>query len=153
MRAVVQRVSRAEVRVEGQTIARIATGLLALVAVGVQDTPASAHTLADKLLNLRILEDEEGKMNRSILEAGGGILCVSQFTLYGDIRHGRRPSFIDAAPPAEACALYEKFLEALRRLAQPQGITVESGRFQAMMEVESVNDGPVTILLDTDKAF
>jgi len=153
VRAVVQRVRRAEVRVGGERVGRIGSGLLVLVGVGRHDTPQSAVSLADKVLNLRILDDEQGTMNRSLLEAGGGVLCVSQFTLYGDARHGRRPSYIDAALPPAAEPLYQKFLEEVRARALPHGIQVESGRFQAMMDVELVNDGPVTILLDTEKVF
>lgn len=153
MRAVIQRVSRAEVRVEGQSVARIGSGLLALVGIGVNDTPASARSLAEKILHLRILNDADGKMNRSVMDAGGAILCVSQFTLYGDARGSRRPSYTGAAAPGAAQSLYKVLLEDLRTLATPQGIAIESGRFQAMMEVELVNDGPVTILLDTEKVF
>jgi D-aminoacyl-tRNA deacylase len=153
MRAVIQRVSKAEVRIDGKAVARIGPGLVVLVAVGVKDTAESAKALAEKVMNLRILADEQGRMNCSILDAGGGVLCVSQFTLYGDVRRGRRPSYIEAAPPETAQPLYEHFLQALRALASPRGVSVESGRFQAMMQVELVNDGPVTILLDTDKAF
>jgi D-tyrosyl-tRNA(Tyr) deacylase len=153
MRAVVQRVSRAEVRVGGEVVGRIAAGLVVLVAVGRKDTPGAAAVLADKILNLRVLNDEQGKMNRSILETGGGVLCVSQFTLYGDVRRGRRPSYIDAALPAAAEPLYETCIKELRERGSARGIFVESGRFQATMELELVNAGPVTILLDTDKAF
>ncbi len=153
MRAVVQRVSRAEVRADGQVIGRIGAGLLVLVAIGAGDTPEAAEAFAGKVLNLRILNDEEGKMNRCLLDAGGEVLCVSQFTLYGDARHGRRPSYAGAAVPAAAQPLYERLLEALRSLGKAKDIRVEAGRFQAMMEVESVNDGPVTILLDSDKLF
>lgn len=153
MRAVVQRVRRAEVRVDGKVVGRIGPGLLVLVGVGINDTREAAKTLAEKLMSLRIFDDDEGKMNCSILERSGGVLCVSQFTLYGDARRGRRPSYIEAAPPTAAGPLYEKLLEEVRALALPRGVRVESGRFQAMMEVELVNDGPVTILLDTDKVF
>jgi D-aminoacyl-tRNA deacylase len=153
MRAVVQRVRSAEVRAGGEPLGCIGPGLLVLVGVGRNDTPESAASLADKILNLRILNDKQGKMNCSLLEAGGSILCVSQFTLYGDVRHGRRPSFIGAALPAVAEPLYQKFLEELNVRAVPEGIRVESGRFQAMMDVELVNDGPVTILLDSEKVF
>jgi D-aminoacyl-tRNA deacylase len=150
MRAVVQRVRRAEVTAGGEVLGRIGRGLVVLIGVGATDSIDSARFLAGKVLNLRILDDSEGKMNRSILESGGGILCVSQFTLYGDARRGRRPSYAAAAPPAVAQPLYEKFLEEVTAIASPRGITVQSGRFQAMMQVELVNDGPVTILLDTD---
>jgi D-aminoacyl-tRNA deacylase len=153
VRAVVQRVSGAEVRAGGETVSRIGPGLLVLVGIGRHDTPESAVSLVDKVLNLRILNDELGRMNCSVLETGGSILCVSQFTLYGDVRRGRRPSYTDAAPPAVAEPLYRKFLEELSARALPQGILIQSGRFQAMMQVELVNDGPVTILLDTDKVF
>lgn len=153
MRAVIQRVSRAEVRVGGESVGRIGRGLAVLTGIGAGDTPEAAQTLARKVMNLRILDDESGKMNRSLLEAGGEVLCVSQFTLYGDARHGRRPSYVAAAPPETAEALYGKLLEELSVLGAPRGIRVASGRFQAMMEVELVNDGPVTILLDTDRIF
>lgn len=153
MRAVVQRVSRAEVRVGGKVVGRIGAGLLVLAGIGADDTAEAASLLTDKILNLRILDDEAGKMNRSILETGGGVLCVSQFTLYGDARRGRRPSYISAAAPAAAQPLFERLLEELRARAMPHGVLIESGQFQAMMEVELVNDGPVTILLDTGKAF
>lgn len=153
MRAVVQRVSRAEVRVGGEVVGRIGAGLLILTGIAASDTPEAARALAAKAMNLRILDDGAGKMNCSIFERGGGVLCVSQFTLYGDARRGRRPSYIEAAAPARAEPLFRIFLEEVRALASPHGITVESGRFQAVMGVELVNDGPVTILLDTDKAF
>ncbi|MGH9470355.1 MAG: D-aminoacyl-tRNA deacylase, partial [Terriglobia bacterium] len=153
MRAVVQRVTRAEVRIAGEVAGRIAAGLLALVGIGANDTTSSARELARKILNLRVLGDAEGKMNCSLLETGGGILCVSQFTLYGDARRGRRPSYAAAATPALARPLYEEFLAQVRALAAPRRIMVESGQFQAMMKVELVNDGPVTILLDTEKVF
>ncbi len=153
MRAVVQRVSRAEVRVEGKVVGKIGPGILALVGIGLNDSSKTARALAEKVMNLRILDDDQGRMNRSVLEARGGVLCVSQFTLYGDARRGRRPSYTEAASPASAQPLYEKFLEEIRALAAPNGLVVESGCFQAVMEVELVNDGPVTILLDTDKVF
>jgi D-tyrosyl-tRNA(Tyr) deacylase len=153
MRAVVQRVSKAEVRAGGEIVGRIGSGLLVLVGIGRNDTFGAAAALANKVLNLRVLDDKEGKMNCSVLEAGGGVLCVSQFTLYGDVRRGRRPSFIDAALPGAAEPLYRQFLEDLRSRALPYGVRIEAGRFQVMMEVELVNDGPVTILVDTDKAF
>jgi D-aminoacyl-tRNA deacylase len=149
MRAVVQRVSRASVTVEGRITGEIGAGLLVLLGVGREDTPAVAASLAEKVANLRIFEDDQGKMNRSLLDVKGAALVVSQFTLYGDARGQRRPSFISAAPPEQAAALYEEFNEALRRL----GITVATGVFQAMMSVELVNEGPVTILLDSDKKF
>lgn len=153
MRAVVQRVSRAEVRVKEEVAGRIDAGLLILTGIAANDTPEAAKALAAKVMNLRILDDGSGRMNCSILERGGGVLCVSQFTLYGDARRGRRPSYIEAASPAQAEPLFEGFVEEVRARAFSRGIRVESGRFQAMMEVELVNDGPVTILLDTDKVF
>ena len=153
VRAVVQRVSRAEVRVGGEVIGRIGAGLLVLAGFGAGDTPEMAKAFAGKILNLRILNDEEGKMNRCLLDTGGEVLCVSQFTLYGDARRGRRPSYANAAPPAAAQPLYECLLSSLRTIGAAGGVKVESGRFQAMMEVESVNAGPVTLLLDSDKAF
>jgi D-tyrosyl-tRNA(Tyr) deacylase len=149
MRAVIQRVSRAKVSVNAAVTGEIAAGLMILLGVGCQDTPAVAAALAEKTANLRIFEDENGKMNRSLLESKGAALVVSQFTLYGDARGGRRPSFIAAAPPDQAKALYQGFCEALRNL----GVTVTTGVFQAMMSVELVNEGPVTILLDSDKTF
>ncbi|PYJ64669.1 MAG: D-tyrosyl-tRNA(Tyr) deacylase [Verrucomicrobia bacterium] len=149
MRAVVQRVSRARVTVEGSVAGEIAGGLMILLGIGRNDTSAVAVSLAEKIANLRIFEDSQGKMNRSLLDAGGSALVVSQFTLYGDARGQRRPSFIAAAPPEQANKLYQEFSEALRRL----GVTVATGVFQAMMSVELVNEGPVTILLDSDKTF
>jgi D-tyrosyl-tRNA(Tyr) deacylase len=149
MRAVVQRVSRAEVRVEGRVVGAIGRGLLVLVGIARDDTPETGKVLAEKVANLRIFDDEQGRMNRSLLEAGGGVLCVSQFTLYGDCRKGRRPSYDRAAPPEAARALYESFVESLRA----QGVKVETGEFRAMMDVELVNDGPVTLLLDTERVF
>jgi D-aminoacyl-tRNA deacylase len=149
MRAVVQRVSRARVMVEGRVAGEIGAGLMILFGVGKEDTAAVAAALADKVANLRIFEDEQGKMNRSLLETKGNALVVSQFTLYGDARGQRRPSFISAAPPEKAKQLYEEFNTALRAL----GVNVATGIFQAMMSVELVNEGPVTILLDSDKTF
>ncbi len=149
MRAVVQRVSRAAVRVESRTVAEIGAGLLVLVGISANDTPEAALYLAEKVVDLRIFPDSEGKMNRSVCSTQGGVLAVSQFTLFGDARKGRRPSFIRAAPPEQAEALYESFLEALRA----HGVRVESGIFRARMEVELVNDGPVTILLDSERLF
>ncbi|MBI3934785.1 MAG: D-tyrosyl-tRNA(Tyr) deacylase [Acidobacteria bacterium] len=149
MRAVVQRVSHAAVRVEGKTVGEIGLGLMVLVGVSRTDTAESAATLAEKVATLRVFADEAGKLNRSVGEAGGAVLAVSQFTLYGDVRKGRRPSFIQAAPPEIAEPLYDKLLEALRGY----GLHVESGVFRAMMKVELVNDGPVTILIDTDRLF
>jgi D-tyrosyl-tRNA(Tyr) deacylase len=124
-------------------------GMLVLLGIGKEDTPEAAKSLADKIVNLRIFDDEEGRMNRSLSETRGGLLCVSQFTLYGDCRKGRRPSYDRAAPPDMARQLYEAFVESMRA----SGITVETGQFQAMMEVELVNDGPVTLLLDSERVF
>jgi len=149
MRAFVQRVSRAHVTVEGNVTGEIGTGLMILLGIGREDTSAIATSMAEKIANLRIFEDYERKMNRSLLDVKGSALIVSQFTLYGDARGQRRPSFIAAAPPEQAKKLYEEFGEALRRL----GITVTTGMFGAMMSVELVNEGPVTILLDSDKTF
>jgi D-tyrosyl-tRNA(Tyr) deacylase len=149
MRAVAQRVSRAKVTVEGRVAGEIGAGLMVLLGVGREDTPTVAAAMAEKIAHLRIFEDEQGKMNRSLLDVKGAALVVSQFTLYGDARGQRRPSFISAAPPEQAAALYEEFNKGLREL----GITVATGIFQAMMSVELVNEGPVTILLDSDKTF
>jgi D-aminoacyl-tRNA deacylase len=149
MRAVVQRVSRAKVTVEGQVSGEIGAGLMILLGVGKEDNSAVAGAMAEKLANLRIFEDAAGKMNLSLLDVKGSALVVSQFTLYGDARGQRRPSFITAAPPEQAKALYEEFCEALRKL----GVTVGTGIFQAMMSVELVNEGPVTILVDSNKTF
>ena len=149
MRAVVQRVSRAKVSVGGDVRGEIGAGLMILLGVGREDTAEVAAGLAEKTANLRIFEDHDGKMNLSLLDVKGAALVVSQFTLYGDARGGRRPSFIAAAPPEQAKALYEGFCEALRKL----GVPVATGTFQAMMLVELVNEGPVTILLDSDKTF
>ena len=149
MRAVLQRVSKARVTVEGKITGEIGRGLAILVGVGKEDTSAVAAALAEKTANLRIFEDAAQKMNLSLLDVKGAALVVSQFTLYGDARGQRRPSFIAAAPPETAKKVYEDYCEALRRL----GITVATGIFQAMMSVELVNEGPVTILLDSDKTF
>src|ERR1700756_3638415 len=149
MRAVVQRVSRARVTVEGRITGEIEAGLMILLGIGRSDGAAVAVSMADKVAHLRIFEDDQGKMNRSLLDVKGAALVVSQFTLYGDARGQRRPSFISAAPPEKASALYEEFNTALLAL----GVTVATGIFQAMMSVELVNEGPVTILLDSDKAF
>jgi len=149
MRVVVQRVSRAKVTVEGRVTGEIGTGLMILLGVGKEDTPQVASAMAEKTANLRIFEDEQGKMNRSLLDVKGGALVVSQFTLYGDARGQRRPSFIAAAPPDLAKRLYEAYCEALQKI----GVIVGTGIFQAMMSVELVNEGPVTILLDSEKAF
>ena len=149
MRAVLQRVTRARVLVEGDVAGEIGPGLVVLLAIGREDNAATASFMAEKIVNLRIFGDEQGKMNRSLLDAGGAVLAVSQFTLYGDARGQRRPSFIQAAPPEQGRALYEEFVRALRGL----GVTVATGVFQTHMSVEIVNDGPVTILLDSDKLF
>jgi D-tyrosyl-tRNA(Tyr) deacylase len=149
MRAVVQRVSRAKVTVNGGTAGEIGLGLLILLGVGQQDTEADAAYLAEKISGLRIFEDENGKMNRSVRDVSGSVLVVSQFTLYGDARRGKRPSFDEAAPPELARQLYELFVEKI----QAAGLRCETGRFQEMMQVELVNEGPVTILLDSGKAF
>ena len=149
MRAVVQRVSRARVSVHGSVMGEITTGLLILIGVGRDDTSAVGRELAERIANLRIFEDDQQKMNRSLLDVKGSALVVSQFTLYGDARGQRRPSFVAAAPAEQAKNLYEEFAEALRSL----GVTVATGVFGAMMSVELVNDGPVTILLDSDKTF
>jgi D-aminoacyl-tRNA deacylase len=149
MRAIVQRVSRARVTVGNQIVGEISRGLLVLLGVGHDDTEASAEYLADKIAGLRIFEDDSGKMNKAAGEAGGKVLAVSQFTLYGDVRRGKRPSFDDAAPPERARLLYEHFVACIRAA----GLVCETGKFQEMMQVELVNDGPVTILLDSSKAF
>jgi D-tyrosyl-tRNA(Tyr) deacylase len=149
MRAVVQRVSRARVTVEDRVTGEIGAGLLILLGIGRNDVSAVVVSMAEKIAQLRIFEDDEGKMNRSLLDVKGSALVVSQFTLYGDARGQRRPSFIAAASPDPAKKLYEEFSEALRRL----GVSVATGVFQAMMSLESVNEGPVTILLDSEKAF
>jgi D-tyrosyl-tRNA(Tyr) deacylase len=149
MRAVVQRVSRASVTVEGEITGKIGKGLLVLLGVSTDDEENDAIYLLDKIINLRVFEDAAGKMNLSLLETGGDLLVVSQFTLYGDARRGRRPSFIEAAQPEKANLLYEFFVaEAGKQIRR-----VETGRFQAMMDVELINDGPVTILLDSRKLF
>ncbi len=145
MRAVVQRVAQAGVRVDSEDVARIGQGCAVLLGVSTDDTEADAKTLAEKIAHLRIFDDDQGKLNRSILDAGGSVLSVSQFTLYGDTSGGRRPSFIKAAPPERAEALYETFNQHLRGL----GVPVETGRFRAKMVVEIHNDGPVTLILDT----
>lgn len=149
MRAVVQRVSRARVTVEGRVTGEIGAGLMVLLGVGRDDTSAVVSTIAEKVANLRIFEDNQGKMNLSLLDTKGAVLVVSQFTLYGDARGQRRPSFISAAPPEKAKSLYEEFTLAMQGL----GVNVATGIFQTMMSVELVNEGPVTILLDSDKMF
>ena len=157
MRAVLQRVKRAEVRVDSRVVGRIGPGLLVLVGVAAGDAREPARWLAEKTVNLRVFDDPQGKMNKSILEAAleveAGILCVSQFTLYGDCRKGRRPSYDKAAPPETARPLYDLFLDLLRELLRGSNVSVQTGQFQAMMDVESVNDGPVTLLLDSEKLF
>jgi D-tyrosyl-tRNA(Tyr) deacylase len=149
MRAVLQRVSRAKVTVDGRVTGEIGAGLMILLGVGREDSSGIAASTAEKCANLRIFEDDQGKMNRSLLDVKGSALVVSQFTLYGDARGQRRPSFISAAPPELAKTLYEEFCEVLRKL----GVNVATGVFQAMMSVELVNEGPVTILLDSEKTF
>jgi D-aminoacyl-tRNA deacylase len=149
MRAVIQRVSRAQVSVNGTVTGEIGRGLVVLLGVGQSDTESDADYLAEKVSGLRVFEDSEGKMNRSLAEVGGAVLLVSQFTLYGDVRRGKRPSFDAAAPPQKARELYEYFLERIRAA----GLPCETGRFQEMMQVELVNEGPVTILLDSEKKF
>ena len=149
MRAVIQRVSRASVTVDGRVAGEIGAGLLVLLGVSKTDNPESAAYLAEKIANLRIFSDEAGKLNLSVLETGGSALVVSQFTLYGDTRGGRRPSYIQAAPPEEANRLYQEFIRSMRAL----GVRVETGVFQAHMQVELVNDGPVTILIDSEKTI
>jgi len=149
MRAVIQRVSRAQVSVGEESVGRIGRGLLVLLGVAKSDTQADADYLAQKIVGLRIFEDGSGKMNLSVSEVEGAILAVSQFTLYGDVRGGRRPSFDQAAPPQAANELYERFVRKIR----DAGIACETGRFQAMMQVDLLNDGPVTILLDSSRVF
>jgi D-tyrosyl-tRNA(Tyr) deacylase len=154
MRAVVQRVSQAKVTINARasnewTSGEIGLGLLVLLGVEREDTEADATYLAEKIAGLRVFEDEDGKMNRSVQDVGGSVLAVSQFTLYGDVRRGKRPSFDAAAPPEHARRLYEFFVERI----QAAGLRCETGRFQEMMQVELVNEGPVTILLDSGKAF
>ncbi len=149
MRAVVQRVRKASVRVGDEVVGEIGAGLCLLVGVGRDDVEADADGLADKVLGLRIFEDDEGKMNRSLLETGGALLAVSQFTLFGDARKGRRPSFIEAMEPVRANELFERFCQRCRE----GGAAVATGRFRAEMLVALENDGPVTILLDTRKTF
>lgn len=149
MRAVIQRVSRAKVSVNGETAGEIGCGLLVLLGVGSGDSRADADYLAEKTIGLRIFEDADGKMNLSIADTAGALLVVSQFTLYGDVRRGKRPSFDAAAPPQQARELYEYFVEKIRAT----GLQCETGHFQEMMQVELVNEGPVTILLDSTKVF
>jgi D-tyrosyl-tRNA(Tyr) deacylase len=149
MRIVVQRVSEASVVVDDETVGRIGPGLLVLLGVGRDDGPADVAYIAGKIRDLRIFNDDEGKMNRSLTDVGGGVLLISQFTLYGDVRKGRRPGFDKAAPPEIGRAVYEDVARALREA----GVTVETGTFQAHMSVHLVNDGPVTILLDSQRTF
>ena len=149
MRVVVQRVRSAEVRVKGKVIGRIGPGLLILVGIAKGDTSTTGNVLAEKIVRLRIFDDQEGRMNLDIREAGGDVLAVSEFTLYGDCRKGRRPSYAAAGSPHDALPLYHAFVESLKAL----GVKVETGEFRAMMDVELVNDGPVTLLLDTDRTF
>jgi len=149
MRSVVQRVKRASVIVNGETVGKISAGLLVLLAVGQDDGEKDVIWMVDKLVGLRIFEDEVGKMNCSVIDVGGEILMVSQFTLYGDCRSGKRPSFTTAAPPEQAKALFEQIIEATRS----RGLKVETGIFQAEMDVELINNGPVTLLLDSEKKF
>ena len=149
MRMVVQRVTRASVTVDGEVTGKIGKGYMVLVGAEVGDTEADARLCADKLAGLRVFVDDEDKMNRSVLDVGGEILLVSQFTLLGDVRHGRRPSFIAAARPEVA----EPLLETMKAMLEEKGLHVETGRFRAHMDVELVNDGPVTILIDSRKVF
>lgn len=149
MRAVVQRVGRAQVSVDGKIIGSIERGMLVLLGVSKNDQEADADYLATKIIGLRIFDDENGKMNLSAEQIKAGVLVVPQFTLYGDVRRGKRPSFDDAAPPEKAKALYEYFVKQIKEA----GLNCETGQFQAMMQVELVNDGPVTILLDSSKNF
>jgi D-tyrosyl-tRNA(Tyr) deacylase len=145
MRAVIQRVSEAWVTIDGELVGEIGRGLLVLLGIAPTDTPEQAEWLADKIVGLRIFEDDDGKMNRDLVEVSGGVLIVSQFTLYGDCRKGRRPSFIEAAPPAVAVPLYAAFIDAVRA----RGVPVATGRFGAMMQIHLVNDGPVTLIVDS----
>ena len=149
MRAVVQRVSRAQVAVNGEITGQIGLGLLVLLGVGRDDANADATYLVEKIAGLRVFEDAQGKMNLSVQDIGGSVLAVSQFTLYGDVRRGKRPSFDAAAPPEKARQLYEFFVEQVRAA----GLRCETGRFQEMMKVELVNEGPATILLDSGRTF
>lgn len=149
MRAVIQRVTQARVLVDGRVTGEIAKGLVALIAVGRNDSAETAASMAEKIVKLRIFDDPQGKMNLSLIDIGGAVLAVSQFTLYGDARGQRRPSFIQAAPPEQGKLLYEKFIQSLEALRVP----VATGVFQAHMSLELTNDGPVTILLDSEKLF
>ncbi len=149
MRAVVQRVKRAEVRVNGLVCGSIGKGLVVLIAIGREDGDEDIKYMVSKILNLRIFEDEQGKMNLSLKDISGELLIVSQFTLYGDCRKGRRPNFLEAAPPEQALLLYSRFIDEIRK----EGFDPKQGEFQKMMELELVNDGPVTILLDSKRIF
>ncbi len=149
MRAVIQRVKSASVTVEGRVVSEIREGLLVFLGVAQEDTLADIDYMANKIANLRIFEDDQGRMNLSILDINGEALVVSQFTLYGDCRKGRRPSFIAAARPEKADPLYQEFMDKISQL----GVPVKAGIFQAMMDVELINDGPVTMLLDSNKLF
>lgn len=149
MRAVVQRVLRGRVTVAGETVGEIGSGFVVLLGVSREDTEADADYLAEKIAGLRVFEDDQGRMNRSLQDVGGAVLAVSQFTLYGDVRRGRRPGFDQAARPEQAEPLYQRFVAQLKA----RGLTVATGRFQTHMEVELVNDGPVTILVDSEKTF
>lgn len=149
MRAVLQRVTRASVRVEGETVGEIGPGIVILLGIARNDEEQDARYLLEKTLALRVFDDDEGRMNLSVVETGGGLLVISQFTLYGDVRRGRRPSWFEAAPPEVAAPLYEFFVAEARR----SGLRVETGSFGRIMEVELINDGPVTILLDSRKLF
>jgi D-aminoacyl-tRNA deacylase len=149
MRAAIQRVSRCRVTVDGNVVGEIGAGLLVLLGISKADDETAADYLVEKIIGLRIFEDAEGKMNLSVQDSGGAVLVVSQFTLYGDVRRGKRPSFDAAARPEEARRLYEYFVEEIRA----SGLRCETGQFQAMMEVELVNSGPVTILVDSEKVF
>lgn len=153
MRVVVQRVTRAEVRVEGVVKGRIGAGLLVMAAVGASDSREAYTKFAERIVNLRIFDNEAGRMDRSLADIRGDILCVSEFTLYGDCRRGRRPSYTAAASPEAAQTLMDAFVEALRAAVAPFSGKVETGQFRAMMEVEAVNDGPVTLLLDSEQGF
>ncbi len=149
MRAVIQRVTRAKVTVDGEVIGEIGNGLVVLLGIARDDTKVEAAYLVDKIVNLRIFDDDDGKMNLSVKDVGGALLIISQFTLYGDVRRGLRPSWIEAAPPEVAGPLYDFFVRQARSTVDD----VATGKFQAMMQVELVNDGPVTILLDSNKLF
>lgn len=153
MRAMVQRVLKAEVRVGTRVTGRIGAGLLVMAAVGLGDSAEAGAKLAERIVNLRIFDNEAGKMDRNLSDVRGDVLCVSEFTLYGDCRRGRRPSYVAAAPPEDARPLFDAFVESLRALVSGYGGKVETGEFRAMMEVEAVNDGPVSLLLDSEKTF